>query len=489
MISSVAERGRVAALALGWLAAATALQWSVVRFRVMIVLTLTLVTGALAVSLWRRTSWWMPPRAGALVLLGSALVAWTVPLFTYLRGEWHTGALLVVTTVALAGAALLALRSHWHGLVAFWLAVVGHATLVVVTVLGSPRPKIDVWVVLNQAADALARGESFYSVTWTNSPGVQDFFPYLPWMAVLVAPGRWLFGDIRWALGVWSLLLLACLWWLAAPDRRGAARPWRRGAVQVTDGPALPAAAGVSAATRSRWLTAAVPALLLVSIPGGITQVDQAWTEPLLAALLLGWAVLVHRGRATWAIIPLALACASKQHVVLLLPLIALCRPFGWRRVAASGALAGVLISPWLLTDFANMWNDTVTTLVGFHAIRFANTWYLFFLNVLGIELPFWVTGLVILGAVAAGAWLVRRRHLDAVGVLPVMALVLAVANLVNKQAFYNQFWLSLALVAGAMAAARDSPIQPAANSPIQPAADSPEPAGRGVIPPRAHEP
>lgn len=423
---------RVAAVGLVWLAAATALQWSVVRFRVAILLTLTLAAVALAVALWRAVSLRLTPLAAALVLVGSVLVLWVVPLFSYLRGGWRTAAFLVVTTVGLAGAALLTRRNERAGLAAFGVAVIGHATLVVVTILGSPRPRIDVWVVLNQASDALARGESFYSTMWANSPGVQDLFPYLPWMAVLVAPGRWLFGDVRWALGIWSLLLLAGLCWLARPPGRVVpASPMR----------AFP------------WRDLAIPALLLVAIPGGITQVDQAWTEPLLAALLVWWAILVRRGHPWWAVVPLALACASKQHVALLLPLIALCRPFGWRRTLAAGGLAGLLVSPWLLGDFANMWNDTVSTLIGFHAIRFANTWYLFFLNVLGVELPFWVTGLVVVTAVAAGAWLVHRRRLDAVAVLPVMALVLATANLVNKQAFYNQFWLSLALVAATMAA------------------------------------
>ena len=46
----------------------------------------------------------------------------------------------------------------------------------------------------------------------------------------------------------------------------------------------------------------------------------------------------------------------------------------------------------------------------------------------------------------------VRRRQPDLPELLRWLALVLLVANLVNKQAFYNQFWLVAALVAASWA-------------------------------------
>ena len=68
------------------------------------------------------------------------------------------------------------------------------------------------------------------------APRRQDIHSYLPWMTVLVAPGKWLFGDVRWALLLWSLVLLlatVALARLSATDglgnRRGAAiaaLPW-----------------------------------------------------------------------------------------------------------------------------------------------------------------------------------------------------------------------------------------------------------------------
>ena len=283
---------------------------------------------------------------------------------------------------------------------------------------------------LQQASDALARGENFYDMTWTDSPGVQDAFTYLPWTTVLLAPGRWLGGDVRWALAFWSVVLFLGIWALARPRAGDAPSTPRR------DGPA-------GGAARRRALVVA---------PGTLTQVDQAWTEPLLAAGLVWWAVLVRRGHAWWAVVPLALACASKQHLALLLPLLLLWTPFGPRRAVATGALTGVLIAPWFLASPADFVHDTVTLLLGFHPIRFANTWYLYFLNEHGVTLPFWVTGVVVLGALGVAAWLVHRRQPGLDELLRWFAFVLLVANLVNKQAFYNQFWLSAALVAMSLA-------------------------------------
>ena len=244
---------------------------------------------------------------------------------------------------------------------------------------------------------------------------MQDFFPYLPWMAVLTAPGRWLAGDVRWAVLSWSLVLFAGLWALA----------------------------------RGRVERAAAVTAVLVLAPGTLTQVDQAWTEPLLAALLVWWAVLVRRGKAWWAIVPLALACASKQHLALLAPVLLVWRPFGAGARWRPGPWPGCSCCRGSSPRPAAFVDDTVTTLLNFHPIRFANTWYLYALNEHGVTLPFWVTGAAMVGVVAVATYAVWRRQPGAAELLRWLALVLAVANLVNKQAFYNQFWLVGALVAG----------------------------------------
>jgi hypothetical protein len=178
----------------------------------------------------------------------------------------------------------------------------------------------------------------------------------------------------------------------------------------------------------------------------------------LLLAGVVWWAVLVDRDRAWWAVVPLALACASKQHLALLLPVLLLWRPFGVRRTLATGLLTGLLIAPWFLAGPADFLHDTVTLLVSFHAILFANTLYLLALNVFGVTLPFWLTGLVVLGALVVIMGVVHRRQPDLPEVLRWLALLLLVANLVNKQAFYNQYWLAGTLVVVSLALAAPRP-------------------------------
>ena len=121
---------------------------------------------------------------------------------------------------------------------------------------------------------------------------------------------------------------------------------------------------------------------------------------------------------------------------------------------SAAKSLAGILILPWVVADPTAFVGDTVTTLLEFHPIRFANTWFLYALNEHGVTLPFAVTGAAMVGAVAVAAYAVWRRRPDVAELLRWLALVLAVANLVNKQAFYNQFWLVGALVAASLAVA-----------------------------------
>jgi hypothetical protein len=341
-----------------------------------------------------------------------------------------------VASTVLVLAPLVVAALLWSGgsraAVVAGLTVVGaYAAAAATAVVSDPAPRIDVWVTLQQASDALSRGENFYAMNWSGSPGIQDAFTYLPWTAVLLAPGRWLFGDVRWALLLWTLVAAAGIWSLARPAGRDTRHT----------------------SSSHAWTAAAVTALVLLA-PGTLTQLDQAWTEPLLFAGLVWWAVLVRRGHAWWAVLPLALACASKQHLALLLPVLLVWRGFGARRAVATGALTAVLIAPWFLAGPSDFVHDTVTLLVSFHPIRFANTLYLLALNTFGVALPFYVTGLVVLGTLAAVMWTVWRRQPTLEVLLRWLALLLLAANIVNKQAFYNQFWLAGALVVVSFAAA-----------------------------------
>ncbi|NLT53692.1 MAG: hypothetical protein GXX79_03805 [Actinomycetales bacterium] len=440
--------------------------YSVVRYELRIVAVYTALTVALAVAVARASArpcgtpggttrlpgTALSPLASrgiaALVLVLTGIAVVRVHAYSYLEPgdaravRWG----LATAAVLAAGLVLLPDRSLPHRWVparlrrpgvglhdaALGVAALAYLASAVALIRLDPRPRIDVWVTLQQASDALWRGDNFYAVNWTGSPGVQDAFTYLPWMAVLLSPGRLLAGDVRWALVVVTLLGALAI----------RATAWARTTGTAAVGPGSPDASRA----------AAVAATLLLLLPGTPTQVEQAWTEPLLFACLAGWMLAVLRGRGLLAVACLALGIASKQHLVLLLPVLAAWRPFGWRRAAGSAALGGLLVLPWFLTSPADMWHDTVRLLVDFPPLRFADTLYIAAMRELDWTPPFWLTGAIVLGTCGAAVVAVARRAPGPAGVLRWCALVLLVASLVNKQAFYNQYWLVLALVLAAWA-------------------------------------
>ncbi|WP_432546699.1 hypothetical protein [Kineococcus sp. SYSU DK004] len=406
--------------------------YSVVRYRWWLVAGYLVTAAALALVLARERPGAARPGAreavpaaavaGALGL--AALAHALVPVFSYVEPPLLRAvrAGLAVATAVVAALLLVAgrggPRSRVLGRAALLVALAAAGGAGAAVVVGDPAPRIDVWVILQQAADAVGRGESVYTQTWTGSPGITDAFAYLPFTAVLTAPGRWLAGDVRWAL----LLLV-----------------------------------GVSAlavAALGRWRVPAVgAAALLLLAPGATTLVEQAWTEPTVLVGVALWALLVARGRAWWAVLPLAVALAAKQHTVLLLPLLAVHPAFGARRTLAAVGTAGLLVLPWFVTAPAAFWRDTVETMVGLPPLTFANTAYTLVLNETGRSLPLPLVAAAVLGALAAAVVVLRRRPVDLGGLLGWSALVLLVANLVNKQAFYNQFWLVAAVLLLAVAA------------------------------------
>ena len=411
--------GLPAALVVAGMTVATA---SVPKYRLWIVLCyaalLVLLAGWLASG--------RPVRFGGKVVaaaLGATAVAvLNVPAYSRLARPDPTTASATIqviygTTALLAALAVLLWRRHGAD-VGLWVAVAGYLGAAGALIRLVPAPRIDVWIILQQAADAIARGENIYTQVWRGSPGIQDAFTYLPWTAALLAPGRWLAGDVRWALVAVTLLAAATV--RALPGPRAEAR---------------------------HQVSAAGAAALLLLLPGTSTQVEQAWTEPLLLACLAMWALGVRRGNTPLAVVALALGLASKQHLALLLPVLAAWPGYGWRRTAGSAGLAGLLVLPWFVASPADMWHDAVSLLVDFPPLRFADTLYVAAINELGWTPPFWLTGAIVVGTVSTVAILVHRRDPDLGEVLRWCALLLLVANLVNKQAFYNQYWLVAALV------------------------------------------
>ncbi len=401
--------------------------YSVVRYRPSIVLAYTVLALLLAVALSRRTpravlDRWTP----AAGLIAAAAATWAVPTFTYLTPADAARVRLVLVVATIGAAVLVLLPWRRGGDAALAVALVGYLTASALLILGDPAPAIDVWYTLQGAADSLGEGRNIYRDVWAGPPGVMAAFTYLPWTALLLAPARWLTGDVRVGLVILTILAALAVRALAGRDSSG---------------------------TEPARVTAGVAALLVL-LPGTATQVEQAWTEPMLFTCLAGAALALTRKRYATAVVLLAAGLACKQHLALVLPLLAAWPRFGVRRTVFTALTAGVAVSPWLIADPRAMIDDTVLLLVRYPPMRFADSLYLLAINETGWTPPFWLTGAITVATVAAVCLVIRRRDPAPAELLGWAALVLLVANLVNKQAFYNQYWLVGALVLLALAAA-----------------------------------
>jgi hypothetical protein len=209
----------------------------------------------------------------------------------------------------------------------------------------SPEPHIDVFVFQRDAAAALLGGENPYRLTFPNIYGDGRFygpglaaggrllfgFPYPPLSLFLALPGA-LAGDFRYAQ-------------LAAM--------------------ALSGAAMVALAPGRRGLLAA--ALYLFS-PRTFFVLEQGWTEPFLVALAALVLFVAVRAR---PLLPIALGLflASKQYLVLAVPLL----PLLWRRpgdraglargLLLAGLVAAAVTLPLALWDLPAFWHSVALQL------------------------------------------------------------------------------------------------------------------------------
>jgi hypothetical protein len=362
------------------------------------------------------------PDRGLLVLPAAVcLVAAVVnPTRRYL---YLTGADLRVIealAIATAVAALLCavVPRRWESVA--WVGVVALATATgIVTIVLINDPGIDVWDILQQSSTGLLHGDDMYRQHWAHSTGLQAVYPYLPVSTVLLAPFRWLFGDVRYGLLAASVLGA----WLLR--RFGTSR------------------------------TPALAALALV-FPGWVLLINRSWTEPILVTALAAAILALRSGRTVIVVLTLALALACKQHVVLLLPIFAVWPSFGLRRtlVACGVALAAVL--PWVIAGPRAFWHDAVHANLDLGVRTQALDVPAVFARH-GVTLGLGFTLVVLVLAYALVFWRVPRTTSGlAIG----CAVVMWAFDLANKQTFFNHYTLPLGLLLVALAVADPSPLE-----------------------------
>jgi hypothetical protein len=370
----------------------------------------------------------------AVVLLGQLLVIARSPIGMYFAQPMpaqHAGFLPGLVVAGLAGLApLIATPRARPAAAALLLAAA--ATLGVLTYRGSPTPAIDVVTVHHEAFAALARGTSPYSITFPDiysgreafyPPGtvaegrVQFGFTYPPLSLLMAWPGH-LLGDFRYAE-------LAGL---------------------LTGAGALIAAGRASA-------VAVLAAGVLLFTPRGFFALEQAWTEPLAIAWLGLAAWAARAARPLLAAAALGFAGATKQYLVVAIPLagrLAADRGAAWRAVLASAAAAAAACAPGLL-DARNAFASVVMVQLR-EALRMDALSVAVWLAHSGWPLPGWGYLLLVGGALIVAGW---RAPATPAGVFGALAATLLTMFAFGKKAFCNYYVLVLAVLVIAIALPR----------------------------------
>ncbi len=377
----------------------------------------------------------VPSRASIVVALLIALLpqwGWPPVGNVELGRLFRVASALGVLAGVLLIAAVLVARRRWGlGLLAFG----SMAAAVILIVQASGHPAIDVWIILQQSTLALLHGANPYELSFSGVPAGQtnDCFNYLPFTFLAAVPGRVLLGDVRYAELAVLLGGAGTLVWAV-----------HRKAHQET--------------------SLGVPLVVMaLALPGMLRVAQQSWNESMILGCLAAAVALVLVGRAWVAVVPLALALATKQHVVLVLPLWALWRGFGPRRALAAGGLGAAICLPWLLASPNRFYGCTVRFFIDLPARQDSLSVWKF--------MPGGLQTLVVL-ALTGGGYVLAYRLLDGSVSSLVFGsgLLFAAFDLANKQSFENQWLLACQLLVLGLACRAAEQAPPPTNPPHRPA-------------------
>lgn len=342
----------------------------------------------------------------------------------YYSTLYHNDGFNILAFVA-SSAVFLALLVPRRGLRAILLTVSGLAMgWAVVLRWRWGTNDIDVWTGVQVSASAVLHGHNPYSPTFAalypHGLGFvtrQIHFDYGPIIPVLAAPAR-LLGDIRVASVVLFVGLFAAVFALARSRSDG------------------------------DWATPRLLALCIAS-PLTVAMIDKAWVDIYSAAGFAGWVALRHRHRRL-AVLCLAAGIASKPiFLPAMLPLLLWSRRARWESFWALVAAVVFIVPFALATGPAAFYHDVIGYLADFPfrpdslSVNTSLFW-----SGRG-SLPAWLGVSVV---AVLGAWVATVRPRSYGDALAAGATLMTVSFLLARQAFFNYYFVSAAVLLLAIA-------------------------------------
>jgi hypothetical protein len=312
-----------------------------------------------------------------------------------------------------------------------WPAIIALCVIAVILRIGpiywEPKPKFDVYNVLNKGAYCVLHGQNPYTMTyvpgWTpdGKPGIARGFPYFPLNIFLTMPSSQILGDARIS-NVLADLIAA---WLVYALARKLLRH--------------------KSAEAPKWFFPVFPLVFLFQ-PYSLTVFRSAWTEPMALAFVLG-SLLVsgdQKGKYSSAIL-LACAILVKQYLAVLIVPFLIARRMGIPHLAVLVLIVAAVCAPFFLAapkDFVqSTFSEHISTL---------RTDSLSVASFLKVNLNFTLPNYCVLAGNILFAYLLfrfRARICDSTWLTAASALLLLANLLLLAKSFINYYYLAASLI------------------------------------------
>lgn len=299
-----------------------------------------------------------------------------------------------------------------------FLAMLAIAMLVrLFMIWSSPSPHIDVYDFLRLGALGFARGENPYTMTYTKlyKNVTPDYYQYLPGMIFQTIPFVAVLGDPRYALIAAEFLVAFLIFKISKKKEDGF-----------------------------------IYSLIILNNPISSYMIEQSYTEPLILALLVLFAWFFVRKKNYIAAITFGLLLATKQHAIVLLPILFQLFSKLKNKIKLFFLMvftATIIILPFYFWSPADFMHDTVFLLIN-SPPRYDGLTFFSFLYRFGISYNFILSAGIISFSLL---FIYTRKLTDLSSFFYLSASIFLVIFFFNKWSYINYYYFiaQLLLVSG----------------------------------------